>query len=512
MADRVQISRVGGWPPGILWKSADLRESVARWRDGRGRGAGVKWGQWDDVFDIDIEVRHGAHKEPSGQIWVSRHGRFGIVVRAPESDPGATLNGRSLEVRLSTGPVGLYRRFPFNCHVALGRNGATARILEFTAPSQERRLRLPIPPDGRLEFAVTSELSAVPAQIGLGPDQRDLAVMMACSVVDLPPDTADLAGEPQQGWLSTANPIPASTPRPVFVVGMYRSGTSVLTWAIGQHPNIWPMEETGFFQILVNGILAAWQRGAEASRSFGEVYEIRPEQFAQHFGVAIDSFMIAASKERAKQVMLARLSQRADDFVEQIQVLRSVASPKRRWVDGTPENAWSVAQLHQIFPAARFIHIVRNPLSVAASMAHFDRMGGRPEDSETTLRLWSERVGMAHLAERALGSEIVMRVRYEDLIVQPAEVLSRIYAFLGEPDFGVSAETFTVRMNSSNVRSEEVAAVSATISPDRLAEALSLYEAASRPLSAPLAPDPAAAAELAEIVGDQIRSLQTLYA
>jgi hypothetical protein len=33
---------------------------------------------------------------------------------------------------------------------------------------------------------------------------------------------------------------------PVFVIGSYRSGTSILTWSLGQHFNIFPLEETNW--------------------------------------------------------------------------------------------------------------------------------------------------------------------------------------------------------------------------------------------------------------------------
>jgi len=62
-------------------------------------------------------------------------------------------------------------------------------------------------------------------------------------------------------------PAVGQLPQPVFVVGMYRSGTSILTWALGQHPNLWALDETGWLPIFSNAILATWQRARGAPGS-----------------------------------------------------------------------------------------------------------------------------------------------------------------------------------------------------------------------------------------------------
>src|SRR5262249_35071581 len=191
--------------------------------------------------------------------------------------------------------------------------------------------------------------------------------------------------------------------------------------------------------------------------------------------------------------------------------LRALGSSKRRWVDGTPENVMAIAQLVALFPRAKFIHIVRDPVAVAASMARFDRIGGERAEPSAALETWRQRVRMAHLAERAYGGDVVRRIRYEELIDEPKRMMREIFEFLEEPDFDPAAEIFDVRLNSSQVTSKELEETRKAIAPEIIEDALELYEQASANLPVAMSPDAVARRELDEFMNDQVARLEQLY-
>jgi len=50
--------------------------------------------------------------------------------------------------------------------------------------------------------------------------------------------------------------------KPIFVVGSPRSGTSILTWCLGQHPNMFPVPEANWMGNFAVNIAVACEIGA----------------------------------------------------------------------------------------------------------------------------------------------------------------------------------------------------------------------------------------------------------
>ena len=417
-----------------------------------------------------------------------------------------------MQIILATGSDKIYRRFPFN--VEIGLNGKVVKVLEFERGDQQKTFRLPVSEAGLVTFSVVSELASVPAEIDQGPDRRELSLLATFAAVLEIADTGYRPdGTEVRGWVQSVIPTVEQLPRPVFVVGMYRSGTSILTWALGQHPNVWALEETGWLPPLANGILSAWERARAAAGqlSFGKVYEIYEDQFLCHFAGSIDHLMKSLSREHAVRVLLGRAGGYAPSFTPELQVLRALGSSKQRWVDGTPENVMCIGQLRRLFPRGKFIHLVRHPVEVVTSLVHFERAGGTPLPAKEALATWRERVALGLLAERAYGSDVVMRMDYRDLIAKPDERLRDIFSFLGEPDFDAAAAAFNVRINSSLVATEEIEQTVQSLATDALKDAMRLYAQASGRLDAPVVPDPAAQIEISKMIGDATARLMALF-
>jgi hypothetical protein len=100
----------------------------------------------------------------------------------------------------------------------------------------------------------------------------------------------------------------------------------------------------------------------------------------------------------------------------------------RIWVDHTPENITYASTLLDLFPQAKIVHIVRDGRAVAASVMPLD---WGPNTIIKAARWWMRMTSFGLAAETLLGPERIMRVKYEDLVLAPAETLQRLCAFLG---------------------------------------------------------------------------------
>src|SRR5438132_878091 len=81
--------------------------------------------------------------------------------------------------------------------------------------------------------------------------------------------------------------------RPVFVVGAPRSGTSVLTWSLGQHSNLLSLEETDWLARLVVDLGAAYELGtARGDRSHLSSMGITTEALFESVGRSVDGLIL----------------------------------------------------------------------------------------------------------------------------------------------------------------------------------------------------------------------------
>lgn len=220
-----------------------------------------------------------------------------------------------------------------------------------------------------------------------------------------------------------------------------------MTWALGQHPNLFPLEETHFIYRLaidLDHLYAA--SAAPGLRSFIGSSQITLREFRAHFGNAC-SDLIESSRERT--IIHARSERFADKRTPNITLNFSKDHPKQRWVDGTPENAHYVLPLLRLFPEARFIHVLRNPRQVATSLMHFSSAGGQDYAEDEAFHRWSHMVHACALAEEALGPKHVLRLNYQDIVDDPKTALNRCLSFVGEEFDPVCLLPLRQKINSS---------------------------------------------------------------
>jgi hypothetical protein len=283
--------------------------------------------------------------------------------------------------------------------------------------------------------------------------------------------------------------------KPIFIVGSPRSGTSILTWCLGQHPNILPVPESNWMGQFGLNVAISHQIGtARNNRSMLSAMDISRDEFFANFGRSINDLI---------------LSHRLD-LERKRKMTRPPTEPKMRWVDGTPEYSLHIYALHKLFPEAVFIHVLRDVRDVVRSMLNFHRVAGTHlvQNEEQAYKYWLRMVKACVQAERAYGSEVVHRLSYAALIDDPAGAIRSLLEFVGEPYSAKCLDPLSRRINSSNVPSDFVAEDPAT-DPSVVQDATNLY-AKLQEMAQPAGASSAIADELEAAFTERVEHMATV--
>ena len=346
--------------------------------------------------------------------------------------------------------------------------------------------------------------------------------------------------------------------RPIFVVGSPRSGTSILTWCLGQHPNIFPVPESNWMGPFAVNLAISYKVGsARALLSILSAMDISFDEFFSHIGQSINGLILKHRFDLDRQRLITGAQRILKDeglylgevtgelnpamnvaiqqylgrdrFRDPLEadILGSLhtildsesktrwidllnSESKTRWVDGTPEYSWHIYGLHKLFPDALFIHVVRDALSVVQSMLNFHRVAGTQlvASEEAAYRYWLGTVSACLTAERAYGPRVIHRLKYSDLIENPKTALRSLLNFLGEAYSEKCLEPLLERINSSDVPADFRSDDPAT-DPRVVEQATRL----SRELEQSLQPTEASTAAVAELeaaFGERVQHMGTL--
>lgn len=264
-------------------------------------------------------------------------------------------------------------------------------------------------------------------------------------------------------------------PRPIFIVGSGRSGTSALTWAIGQHPNIIATPETNWLSMLACYLGPFHAVGGAVPGAHIGIFGVSRAAFLRQFGTAADELVRSSFETKFPN----RRAARAPD-PKPLMWFRSPDDPKERWVDGTPSSTPYAIVLAEMFPEARFINLVRRPDDVLLSWLGFSSRAPDQAAAQSVVdRIYRfQRIG--YLIDAAVP-ERTIRVLQEDIIASPATVLREIASFVGEeysPDMAGAYDVGPV--NSSGEGKEQARQESIMVADHpKMREMREWYQAAS---------------------------------
>jgi Sulfotransferase family len=222
-------------------------------------------------------------------------------------------------------------------------------------------------------------------------------------------------------WRRGAREARQHEPAP-FVVGVPRSGTTLLRLMLDAHPVLTIPPETHFVPKLITqfeGWVADGKSTAELREQAFELITTHPRW--GDMGLDPDA-------------LRSRLAQHdpltPGDAARSFYAAYAAREGKPRWGDKSPPYAWKAPRIQRGLPEARFIHLIRDGRDVALSLSEVSwGPGGLPEAA----RKWVRDMGRARRRAERLRPGTYMEARYEDLVLDPEPILRRVAEFVDLP-------------------------------------------------------------------------------
>lgn len=210
----------------------------------------------------------------------------------------------------------------------------------------------------------------------------------------------------------------------VFVVGCPRSGTTLLQRMLDSHPQLAVANDTHFITRAVKKTL---RKAVNPNLTSELLAQVRNYRRFYRMGLEDNEVDLAAADCSTYR-----------EFVSKLYTIRALKLGKPLSGEKTPDYCRQMPVLTELFPWARFIHIIRDGRNTALSVLNWASQSKGPG----RLSLWKvDPVGCCALwwrwqtatgrhDGRLLNQGIYREVKYENLVKSPDEELASLTAFL----------------------------------------------------------------------------------
>jgi Sulfotransferase family len=195
-----------------------------------------------------------------------------------------------------------------------------------------------------------------------------------------------------------------------FIVGVERSGTTLLRMMLDAHRDLAIPFETHFVHKLANS--------ASATMSADGFFKIVIGSVSWR-NMALEASALKAELDAMELFSVA-------DGIRVFYRLCAARHGKTRWGDKTPSYLNWMSGIEQLLPEAHFIHIIRDGRDLALSFRGL--WFGPGENIEAAARHWKAQIEAAKT--QSPGLQNYLEVRYEDLVLNPHETLNVIADFV----------------------------------------------------------------------------------
>ena len=212
-------------------------------------------------------------------------------------------------------------------------------------------------------------------------------------------------------------PLPGYYERPIFVVGHRKTGTTLVQELLDGHPQlaVLPGESNHFNTFLPRDPA----RIAVDAQRWWLLRLITPSGIPPFWALGEDRGAYAAFTAR----LLGLVEANPGRDVLGMGAVALAPGDRAAWVEKTPGHEHRLAAILEAYPQARFVHVVRDPRSVAAAIVRLDRATEQPTD------LVDVGLTIRRSFEAADPGDRYLVVRYEDLVGDPEPVMRRVAGF-----------------------------------------------------------------------------------
>lgn len=197
-------------------------------------------------------------------------------------------------------------------------------------------------------------------------------------------------------WLRNRSAAAPSARRPVFIVGMLRSGTSLAEQILASHPEVSGAGELAFWSARLATLLPRTP----------------------------DDTSLAPDTEE--------LAQAGQDYLDHLHTMSPGAA---RVIDKLPTNFLALGLISVALPGARIIHMRRHPIDTCLSIyfQHFEAINTYTHDLEDLAHYYRQYRRLMRHWRAALPRDAMLEVPYEELVADPAGWTRGLLEFLELP-------------------------------------------------------------------------------
>jgi hypothetical protein len=198
---------------------------------------------------------------------------------------------------------------------------------------------------------------------------------------------------------------------PVFIIGNGRSGTTL----IGEILTELGIGKSFESQFLVD-VFGSYGSKALPPETVASLYrKVMRHQSAQRFAIRRELFSVDSPVSAAQ-------------LVDSIFTSIARDAGLKRWIDKTPFYIFHIEKLLKIFPDAKFIWCVRDGRDVGLSVL---KKSWGPNNIYSAAVAWTQ-ANCNNPGLRLLQESNLIRIKYEDLLRNPRDYITRIVSFIGE--------------------------------------------------------------------------------